>query len=484
MRDIGKYIDEFKHTKTYKHIQLGNAYYDSENTEIMNRRKQFYTEQGPVTDPYKANHKLASSFYKIIIKQLVGYLLGNGVTLTSPTQNAMIPLVQDILGKKFNNKVSKWATEAAKTGVGWLHPYIDDMGKFQYDIIPSDQVAFHMEADNDSEIDKVVRFYTINYEGTKTECSEVWSETDVTYYYKKGDKWVLCGVYAEGQMEDDDPTMVMVNPQPHITRITRYGDRVENITGQGWGKVPFIPLWFDGDKSYQLKPIKRHIDGYDIVQSDFMNNLDDIQDAFWILKGYEGEDLMTFMQDVKRYKALKVGEGGDAHTETVEIPTEAREKMLSALRKDIFFFGMAVDPDQVGDGNITNVVIKSRYANLDLKANDFEYQVEEAIQELMWFVNAYMSIYNMGSLDDYELGFNRSMVINEVETMEMVSKQKGIVSEQTFYEHHPWTMDNVEEEMNRLEGDMEKNPVTILEPLPNKPLPPEKDKEEKDDMGK
>lgn len=461
--DIGKTIDSFKGSAQFKKIQTGQAYYDSENTEIMQRKKQFYTESGLATDPYKANNKLASSFYKIIVKQLVGYLLGNGINISSKSQASAVKGITDVLGLSFEQKMSECAVNAVKCSVGWLHPYLDKDGKFKFSVIPSEQVAFKMSPTDEDVLKSVVRFYDLEYNGKKFTKAEVWSDKDVTFYFKEGDKaWAMC---TAGE-DIEDPRIEMVNPRPHLVKTAKYGDRVDSIQGLGWGKIPFIPMWFDNDKEYQLKPIKRHIDGYDIVQSDFMNNLEDIQDVFWILKGYDGEDLNTFLNDVKKYKAIKVGDDGDARTETTDIPTEAREKMLASLRKDIFFFGMAVDTDVSEGGNITNVVIRSRYANLDLKADDFEPQVRNTIQELIEFVNIYMGMTSGTPLTDYVIEFDRSLIINEVEIMEMVDKQKGIVSDETFYEHHPWTKDDVKKELSRLEDDLEKNPITIPEEEP------------------
>ena len=54
---------------------------------------------------------------------------------------------------------------------------------------------------------------------------------------------------------------------------------------------------------------------------------------------------------------------------TVAIPYEARKAKLDIDEQSIYRFGMGFNSAQVGDGNITNVVIRSRYTLLDLKAN-------------------------------------------------------------------------------------------------------------------
>ena len=47
---------------------------------------------------------------------------------------------------------------------------------------------------------------------------------------------------------------------------------------------------------------------------------------------------------------------------------------------------MGFNSSQVGDGNITNIVIKSRYAALDLKANKLEIRLKQFLRKLLKIV--------------------------------------------------------------------------------------------------
>ena len=52
--------------------------------------------------------------------------------------------------------------------------------------------------------------------------------------------------------------------------------------------------------------VKDLIDQYDLVVSGFANDLADIQEVIFVLRNYGGEDLNTFLSELKRYKAIKV----------------------------------------------------------------------------------------------------------------------------------------------------------------------------------
>ena len=134
-----------------------------------------------------------------------------------------------------------------------------------------------------------------------------------------------------------------VNPAPHFNRLQMVNGNNTGAQGLSWGRVPFIPLWWNDEKQNQLYTVKNWIDIYDITASDFANNIDDFQDVYWILKNYNGQDLGEFMNEVKRLRTIKVGSDGDASAQTIQIPTEARQAFLQLARTEIFKGGMGVD---------------------------------------------------------------------------------------------------------------------------------------------
>lgn len=110
--------------------------------------------------------------------------------------------------------------------------------------------------------------------------------------------------------------------------------------------MPFIPFYNNNIHTDDLRNIKPLIDVYDKVYSGFINDLDDIQELIFVLSGYGGEDLNSFLSDLKKYKTIKVDgdEGGAVSTLNIEIPIEARNSVLEATRKAIFEQGQGFDP--------------------------------------------------------------------------------------------------------------------------------------------
>ena len=124
-------------------------------------------------------------------------------------------------------------------------------------------------------------------------------------------------------------------------------------------------------------PIKDLIDDYDLMSCGLSNNIQDTNEALYVVKGFQGDNLDELMLNIKSKKHIGVDEEGDVEIRTVDIPYQARQTKLDLDEKNIYRFGMGFNSAQLGDGNVTNIVIKSRYALLDLKCNKLEIRLKQ-----------------------------------------------------------------------------------------------------------
>jgi SPP1 family phage portal protein len=170
-----------------------------------------------------------------------------------------------------------------------------------------------------------------------------------------------------------------------------------------------------------LKPIKGLIDDYDLHACSLSNNLKDFDTPLYAVKGFEGDNLEELQTNLKTKKIIGVGEGGDVEVRTVEIPYQARKEKLLLDKEGIFMFGMGFDPTKVGDGNITNIVILSRYALLELKANKMQKRLNKLLKQIIKVV---LDEINQANKTDYQLSdieplgnFERTLMTNETENI-------------------------------------------------------------------
>ena len=119
-----------------------------------------------------------------------------------------------------------------------------------------------------------------------------------------------------------------------------------------------------------------------------------------MVKGFEGNDLGELIHNIHVKKAVGVGDVGDVDIKTIDIPYQARQAKLELDEKNIYRFGMGFNSAQIGDGNITNIVIKSRYALLDLKCNKLELRLKGFMKQLIQLA---LDEINTAKKTDYQI---------------------------------------------------------------------------------
>lgn len=472
-------VKNFIASDDFKEMLDSDKYYESQNVKITERQKlmmlyeekekkvdgKIVKEQYPYTAPdlSRANHKLAHGYLYELINQCKDYLVGNPIKTEYDDKipKKVSETIDDILYKyndwgKFNQENVK---NAQKYKIGWSRIVIDEnTGNLRLLNVNSKQVIYFL---NDyEELQCLIYLYTkVEYDdkGKKQEVkyAEVFDDTfkDV-YKSTKGYKF---------SMEKEDVRL--------LTKVTQYETTTTHLNGDidtvksvieteeilSWGKIPWIMWKYNDDNIDALKPIRCFIDIMDIDLSDLANNVDDIQDAIWILENYQGQSIKQFMEDLKIKKAINVGDGGKVDSKTVEIPTEAREKLYDRCEKNIYRFGRGINfADRDNLGNASGVALKWSYGPLDEKADDLEENGQVALNDLFNLIFTYLNalgIYkNEYDSNDIKFIFDRHMITNELEQVNMVMNSTDLLSRKTALSHHPF-VDDAEEELKEIESD-------------------------------
>lgn len=137
------------------------------------------------------------------------------------------------------------------------------------------------------------------------------------------------------------------------------------------------------EQKSSLVPIKALIDDYDLMSCGLSNNLADFDHPIHVVKGFQGDNLEELATNLKTKKMIGTGENGGLEVHTVDVPYQARLTKMQEDEKNIYRFGMGFNSSQLGDGNVTNVVIKSRYALLDLKCNKLEIRLKQFLKKIL-----------------------------------------------------------------------------------------------------
>lgn len=398
-------ITDFKSSKFYLDAEDAERYYKGENTEILARIKQFMgANKCLVEDITRANNRIPNGFYPKIVKQANGYLLSNGVNLDKE--------IKDKLGKKFDIKVQRAGLTSQIQGVSWAYTFIGVNG-FTTDIWKGKEFI-PLYDERNGILRAGIRFWQIASN----------KPIMVTLYEEDG--------YSE-YMIDSKTNKAGLTKDKQSYIIIRKSDALEEaIIGENnWSKLPIIPLFANDDKvSTFNKTLKRLIDLFDIILSDFGNNLEDSQDVFWVIKNYNGQNLEQFLEDFKYYKSIKVGSDGDAKPQTMEVPWQARKEALQMIKQNIYDFAMAVDISTIrGGSNATTTEIDAAFYDLDMKTNEFENNVVDFLEGIIELYQEYS-----GNTQEYNIAFTRDKLVNKKESIEMIYAAREDLDRETTLE--------------------------------------------------
>jgi len=420
----------------------GQRYYVGDH-DILRRKRTAIGEDGELIEVKNlANNKLVHAFVRKLVDQKVGYLLGKPLSIQTENQK-YLDLLNEIFDKSFLRLLKNLGKEAVNKGKAWLHVYYDEDGQLSFKKIPSEEIIPLWRDADHTELDAAIRVYEIEaYEGTQKRIItkvEFWDTAGVRRY-----------VLDNGGLI---PDVEAGEEGSHFTAVVAGQDQPLN-----WERVPFIAFKYNDEELPLIRVVKSLVDEYDARTSDHANNLEDLPNSIYVLKNFDGQDLGEFRRNMSVYRAVKVmGDDGGVDTLSIDIDTEATEKHLDRLRKDIYEFGRGVDTQSEKFGNSpSGIALKFLYADLDMDANIMETEFQASLEQLMWFVNIHLANTGAGDFmhEPVEFVFNRDILINETDAITNIRNSSGILSDETLVAQHPWVTD-VQEELDRIQKQRE-----------------------------
>ena len=378
-QEIKTFIDNDAASTKKQLAKTGLRYYEADH-DIKNYRIFFIDADGNLReDEYKTNIRISHPFFTELVDQCVQYMLsGKDGFIKSD-----LPDLQQFLDEYFNDnenfmsELYEILTGAQSKGFEYMYAYKDENDRTAFQCADSIGVVEVRAKETDDGCEYVIYWYIdrIGKDNKQIKRIQVWDAQN-TYFFKQESEGVIepddCFVPEEGKKP--------VNVRPHT--IWKQGND-KSTYYEGFGFIPFFRLDNCKKQFSALKPIKELIDDYDLMSCGLSNNIQDTVEALYVVKGFQGDNLDELMTNIKAKKHIGVDAEGGVDIKTVDIPVEARKTKLELDEKNIYRFGMGFNSAQLGDGNITNIVIKSRYALLDLKCNKLEIRLKQFTRKLL-----------------------------------------------------------------------------------------------------
>lgn len=464
-------IEHFKKSEQYKFIITAQKYADIENEEITNRERFYIDFDGnKVMSEYLANNKIINAKFVRLVAQKIGYLISKPFTIKSDDKK-----VVEILEKQFAQrglrKIKKWASESIINGIEYMQVYFDENGQIGWKRIPAYEIVPFWKDEDHMELEACIRFYKaerFKADGTREVYEKYeYHSTNGSWYFIQDDKGMRADPdYADPK--DQKKALQQGHFKMHYEkRDEDTGEILRDENGDGiideldavWHTLPIIPLAYQYEKSL-LKFVKPKIDNYDKNTSDVANMLEETPNAVKVVKNFDGTDPAEFNKNLNVTRMAFVSSDGDLTNLETTINTDAVEAHLTRLDDDINMDGGGVNLKNDELGNASGAAIKYRYSGLENDMNDFSAELSLALQQLSWFI-LFGQVAN-GQLEEQALHkpidfiFNTDMVTNETETVEMLEKSVGMISQKTIVANHP-LVDNVDDEIAQLEEEQAKD---------------------------
>ena len=398
-QEIRYFISDDAGSQRKRKSREAQGYYEGEH-DILNYRMFYYNSDGElVEDTTRSNIKISHPFFTELVDQQVQYMLSGDDSFVRSDVEGLQSKLDEYFDEDFKAELTDLLTGTITKGFDYLFAYQNEHDRLAFQYADGLGVIEVRAKDTDDNCNYVIYWYIdrIAKNNKVIKRIQVWDDEKTTYYVQND----------EGGIDLDDS--VDINPRPHVIY-----ERDNSLYYKPFGFIPFFRLDNNKKQISNLKAIKGIIDDYDIMSCGLSNNLADFDHPLHVVRGFEGDNLDELSQNLKTKKTIGVDSEGGVEVHTVDIPYQARLTKMEQDEKNIYRFGMGFNSAQIGDGNITNIVIKSRYALLDLKCNKLEIKLKQFLKKIVKVVIDEINKKNNSAykVEDVWFDFKREAMTN------------------------------------------------------------------------
>ena len=273
---------------------------------------------------------------------------------------------------------------------------------------------------------------------------DIFKLTEFAPLYDERDGTLRAGVYF-WRLQPDKPMHAVLYEESGFTRYTEEtgGEHIfraepqqsyktkktttlagdEIIEGESYGALPIVPLWGSRSKQSTLVNLKGYIDNIDLIVNGFCDDVRECAQVYWLISNYGGMSMDEMRKWVQRLRFNHIANvdnsannGGGVQPYTQEVPTQARETLLTRLHSSMYedFGGLDV---HCVSASSTNDHLEAAYQPLDENARDFENQITKFVRQIL----------KVAELPDVRPQFTHVRISNTAEQVSMVLSEATVI---------------------------------------------------------
>ena len=347
------------------------------------------------------NNKLVTNHAKYITDMMVGYLLGNPVDYQVNNDINIQPVLDAYKRQTIENTDVEIAKECSIFGIKYEYVYADEEANpcsvtldVRNTIMIYDDTLVHNE------------LYAINYRP----------------------------IYKNPEDKEPDHYDVIVATDKEIIKyeLAGNGGNAKEIDREqhAFGAVPIIE--YDNNKEYSgdFESVISLIDAYNLIQSDRVNDREQLVDAILCFYGMKFD--ADQMADLKEKRALSnIPTDGKVEYLTKAINEGDVDVLRKTIEKDIHKISMVPDmSDEKFAGDSSGVAIRYKLLAFEQAVKNKERFFEKGLMQRFELYSHFLSVKSKMkevSKEDVDAVFKRNLPSNDYETSQMIVNLDGIV---------------------------------------------------------
>lgn len=373
--------------------KAGNPVFDANNNPVK--------VNGEVRNPFVSNNRIPYGIFADIVNQKVNVLCDEAPEI-------------DIKGKyKLTDKFIKQLGYATKnagietSNCGEAYVFMDkDTNLTLFD----SSCCIPFRDDYTNALRAFIRYIDIesSINDNKITIVEVYEEDGMTVYEK-----------------DNKGKRIRQEKTPYKYTIKKSAIE-ENIEVENIGKLPIIVFYNNEKHTSDMTPsVRAKIDAIDLVQSGFVNNIEDFSDVFWFVKssnaGVDSDYYEDFIANINRTKRIFAEE---ATPQQFQVPHESRSKLVEIMEQQLIKETGVIDTQELTATQLTTVAIQASTMKLEQRVSDFEWQAYNFVNDIVELYQAYT-----GVKFEYNITFTKLLINNKTELLDNMVKVRDDMSQ-------------------------------------------------------
>lgn len=412
---VKKLMDDHKQNELPR-LQKLEEYYNAKN-EILKRL---------MADDTKPNNKIANPYASYITDTLTGYFMGEPISYSALDDKILEELN---LIFEYNDEADEnveLARACSIYGKAFELLYVDEDGAVRFKRLDTKECIPVFDDTIENDLLYVIRYYPDLdlVENKRFTWIEI-IDKEKTSRYKANEN-------------GNDP--ILVEEIPHY-----------------FGMCPVVIFKNNEEETGDFEKVISLIDAYDKMESDSLNDFEYFCDAYLALIGFTAD--ADDVKSMKENRVLLLDKDTDAKWLTKEEHDSTIENMKVRIDKDIHKFSKCPNlSDEDFASNASGVAIKYKMVGTEnlvsVKERKFKKGLQKRLELISILQDKKYSSFDWRAID---IIFTRNLPTNDTEIANMVNTLSNIVSTETLLAQLPF-VENVQDEMERIDKQKEKNP--------------------------